>query len=111
MLCADLLDRLADAGAHLLCGHVHRTISGQSRGVPFTIFKSPCHQAPLDLDSADSTLSTAGPGACGLLLLTAGGVIVHSEDVGLDAPAISGSDALAEAQPSLIQSQITGATQ
>ena len=95
----DLLDRLAPAGAHLFCGHVHRTISGQSRGVPFAILKSPCHQAPLDLDSADSTLSTAEPGAYGLLLLAAGGVIVHSEDVGLDAPAISGSDALPDPQP------------
>lgn len=94
---ADLLDRLRGTGAHLFCGHVHRTISGQAGGVPFTMLKSTCHQAPLDLISADSTLSVAEPGAYGLLWLTLGGVVVHSEDVGLNAPAISGSDALPEA--------------
>ena len=89
-----LLDRLARVNAHLFCGHVHRTISGQARGVPFTMFKSTCHQAPLDLQDADSTLSTAEPGAYGLLLLTKGGVIAHSEDIGLNFPSLSGSDAL-----------------
>lgn len=91
---ADVLARLETKGAHLFCGHIHRTISGQAGGVPFAIFKSPCHQAPLDLDDADSTLSTAEPGAYGLLLLYKGAVTVHSEDIGLNAPAISGNDAL-----------------
>ena len=91
---ADVLARLKDTGAHLFCGHVHRTISGQHSGIPFAIFKSTCHQAPLDLTSPDSTLSTAEPGAYGVLLLTDGGVIVHSEDVGLDTPTLSGSAAL-----------------
>ncbi|AKS45634.1 3',5'-cyclic AMP phosphodiesterase CpdA [Octadecabacter temperatus] len=89
-----LLERLAHAKAHLFCGHVHRTISGQASGVPFTMFKSTCHQAPLDLIAADSTLSNAEPAAYGLLLLSKGGVIAHSEDVGLNFPPISGSDAL-----------------
>ena len=89
-----LLDRLARAKAHLICGHVHRTISGQARGVPFTMFKSTCHQVPLNLVDDDCALSTAEPGAYGLLLLSAGGVIAHSEDIGLNAPSISSSDAL-----------------
>ncbi len=72
-------------GAHLFCGHVHRTISGSHRGVPFTLFKSTCHQSPLDLLSDDSSLSIDEPGAYGLLLLGKRGVIVHSEDVGLPA--------------------------
>jgi len=92
----DLLDRLAGTGAHLFCGHVHRTISGQAGGVPFTMFKSTCHQAPLDLTSDDSTISVAEPGAFGVLLLTTGGVIAHSEDVGLNLPTITGADALPE---------------
>lgn len=91
---ADLLDRLARANAHLFCGHVHRTISGQADGVPFTMFKSTCHQAPLDLLAVDSTLSNAEPAAYGLLLLHKGGVIAHSEDIGLNLPSCSGSDAL-----------------
>jgi Icc protein len=92
----DLLDRLRTTPAHLFCGHVHRTISGQARGVAFTMFKSTCHQAPLDLIRADSTLSIAEPAAYGLLLLTEAGVIAHSEDVGLNLTPRSGSDALTE---------------
>ncbi|MEN8840597.1 MAG: metallophosphoesterase [Octadecabacter sp.] len=89
-----MLEKLARAKAHLFCGHVHRTISGQASGVPFTMFKSTCHQAPLDLLDADSTLSNAEPAAYGLLLLTKGGVIAHSEDIGLNFPSYCGSAAL-----------------
>ncbi len=80
---APLLDLLRDHGAHLICGHVHRTISGTARGVPFTIYKSPCHQGPLDLAVPDASLSIDEPGAFGVLLLMPGGVVAHSEDVGL----------------------------
>ena len=76
-------------GAHLFCGHVHRTVSGSAWGVPFTLFKSPCHQSPLDLMTYDSTLSIDEPGAYGLLLLSKRGVIAHSEDVAL--PPIRGA--------------------
>ena len=79
---AVLLDRLRATGrAHLLCGHVHRTISGSSGGVPWSMLKSPCHQAPLDLEDRDSSLSIDEVGAYGVVLLGRGGVIVHSEDV------------------------------
>ena len=81
-----ILERLAQAPrAHLFCGHVHRTISGSSRGVPWSMFKSTCHQAPLDLVTVDSSLSIDEPAAYGLLLLTSDGVVAHSEDVGLEA--------------------------
>lgn len=81
-----LLDRLAATpNAHLFCGHIHRTISGSVQGVPWTMFKSPCHQGALDLATPDSSLSLDEPGAYGLLLLHPSGVIAHSQDVGLDA--------------------------
>lgn len=86
---APVLDLLAAHGAHLFCGHVHRTISGMSRGVGFTMFKSTCHQGPLDLTSLDSSLSIDEPGAFGVLLLSGDGVVAHSEDVGLGAQVIS----------------------
>lgn len=80
---ADMLDLLADHGnCHLFCGHIHRTISGSTRGVPWTMFKATGHQAPLDLTSPDSSLSVDEPPADGLLLLTPDGVVAHSEDVG-----------------------------
>ena len=79
-----LLARLAAHGrCHLFCGHIHRTISGSTQGVPWTMFKSTGHQAPLDLSSPDSTLSIDEPAAFGVLLLTPDGVVAHSEDVGI----------------------------
>ncbi len=82
-----LLSRLRAHGrTHLVAGHIHRTISGSAGGVPWTVLKSPCHQAPLDLVTPDSTLSIDEPGAYGLLLLTAGGIAIHSEDATLPRP-------------------------
>lgn len=69
--------------AHLVCGHIHRTISGNVNGLAFTIFKSPCHQMPLDFVSPDSSLSTAEPGAYGVILLNEGQITLHSEDFDL----------------------------
>ncbi len=65
---------------HVIAGHVHRTISGMWSGVPYTIFKSPCHQQPLDFDVANSSLAVDEPGAYGLLLFDRENLIVHSED-------------------------------
>ena len=72
---------------HLLCGHVHRTISGTSRGVSWSMLKSTCHQGVLDLSTPNPHLSTNASGAFGLVLLTEGTVVVHSEDV--DVPGVS----------------------
>jgi 3',5'-cyclic AMP phosphodiesterase CpdA len=80
-------------GVHLFSGHVHRTISGSTAGVPWTMFKSTCHQGPLDLVTSDSSLSIDEPGAYGVLLLPPGGVIAHSEDVLFGPPAVSESGA------------------
>ncbi len=70
--------------AQLVCGHVHRTISGNARGIPFTIFKSPCHQMPMVLGEGVSSLSVDEPGAYGIILLKDDSIIVHSEDVFAD---------------------------
>ncbi len=81
---AGFLDLLAGHGnLHLICGHIHRTISGSTRGVPWSILKSPCHQGVLALETPNAHLSSNGPGAYGIALLTEGGVVLHSEDVGL----------------------------
>jgi 3',5'-cyclic AMP phosphodiesterase CpdA len=82
-----LIDRLRAHGrtAQIISGHIHRSISGSAGGLPVTIFKSPCHQAPMMLSGNDVHLSIDEPGAYGILLLTPSGVIVHSQDVGLPA--------------------------
>ncbi len=76
----------------LLCGHIHRTISGHAEGLPFTVFKSPCHQMPMRLGDAGSAHSVAEPGAYGIVLVGAGSVIVHSEDFAIAAAARMAQD-------------------
>lgn len=73
----------ADVDVHFICGHVHRTISGSWHGHGFTVFKSTCHQMPLALENPDLSLSTPEPAAYGVILLTADGIIAHSEDFDL----------------------------
>lgn len=64
-----------------VAGHVHRTISGSADGLPFAIFKSPCHQMPMLLNEDGSAHSVDEPGAYGLLLLDETGVIALTEDI------------------------------
>lgn len=78
-----LISMLSNHNVHLFCGHIHRTISGTTGGVPWTVFKSTCHQAPLDLSTPDSSLSVDEPAAYGLILLQDDGVTVHTQDVGI----------------------------
>ncbi len=89
------LDLLARHGnLHLICGHIHRTMSGSTRGVPWSMFKSPCHQGLLEFGVPNAHLSSDEPGAYGLALLMGDGIVVHSEDVGLPARNVySGYDA------------------
>lgn len=66
--------------AHILCGHIHRTISGSVDGQSFSIFKSPSYQMPFDLIGESAAVSTPEPGAYGVILLLENSVIVHTED-------------------------------
>jgi len=77
-----LMDRLTAHHAHLFFGHMHRNFAGSHRGVPWTCFKSPCHQGPLDLVTPNSSLSIDEPPGYGILLLPPNGVIAHMQDVG-----------------------------
>lgn len=79
-----LFEVIAEHGrvVQLLCGHVHRSISGSARGVPYAVFKSACHQMPMMLGAAGSSHSVDELGAYGIVLLGADGVTVHTEDVG-----------------------------
>ena len=80
------IKRLATHGnLHLMCGHVHRTISGVTHGVPWTVLKSPCHQGVVDLTSPNAHLSTDEPGGYALGLLMPDGIVLHHQDVGTGA--------------------------
>ncbi len=65
---------------HLVCGHVHRTISGSAAGVPFTILKSTCHQMPMVLGDGSSSLSIDEPGAYSIVLLGEDSVVACREN-------------------------------
>ena len=65
---------------HIFAGHVHRTISGSCRGIPFSVFKSPVHQQPMPFDAPDPSLSVDEPAAYGIAVVTRDGVLVHTED-------------------------------
>jgi 3',5'-cyclic-AMP phosphodiesterase len=82
------------AVAMVVAGHVHRTIWGSAGGKPCAVLKSPCHQMPMNLTSADSSLSIDEPGAYGVLLLGDAGVALLSEDVGLPGQAVSDPDSV-----------------
>lgn len=64
----------------IVAGHVHRTISGSHRGIPFAVFKSPLHQQPTPFEVYDTDTSVDEPGAYGILLTTPHGLLVHTED-------------------------------
>ncbi|UNK37836.1 phosphodiesterase [Shinella sp. H4-D48] len=65
---------------HIFAGHVHRTIGGSHRGIPFSIFKSPVHQEPMPFDTPDTSLSVDEPAAYGIVVVTQEGLQVHTED-------------------------------
>ncbi|MEM7068476.1 MAG: phosphodiesterase [Pseudomonadota bacterium] len=70
--------------SHISCGHVHRTISGSHRGIPFSVFKSTVGQMPMKFDLLDFHMeTTTEPAAYGILDIYKGGVTVHTEDFGL----------------------------
>lgn len=72
---------------HIFAGHVHRTISGSHRGIPFSVFKSPAHQQPMPFVTEDTSASVDEPAAYGIVLLTGDGLLVHTDDYMLDGSA------------------------
>lgn len=75
----DLIGRHGNV-RHLICGHIHRTISGTHRGMPYSVFKSPVGQMPLLFDSVDTADECDDPPAYGIVILHENGVLVHTED-------------------------------
>ena len=65
---------------HITAGHVHRTISGNHKGISYSVFKSTCHQQPLIFNADDTSLSVDEPAAYGLIMLSPDSVQVHTED-------------------------------
>lgn len=76
---------------HIFSGHVHRTISGHTNNIGFSMFKSTCHQMPMNLISTDSSLSVNEPAAYGIILFDEQSIIAHTEDYEIARQAIASS--------------------
>jgi len=75
----DVVLRLGNV-RQILCGHVHRTISGHHRGLPFAVLKSTMGQMPLDFFGTDSSAEVAEPPAFGILDIRQDYVTLQTED-------------------------------
>ena len=65
---------------HLFFGHVHRTISGMWRGVPFSCVKGLNHQVALDMHGEQNPPYTPAPPAYAVILLNGDDVVVHHRE-------------------------------
>jgi len=78
----EVMDLLSHHGnLSLMCGHLHLTVTGVTKGVPWTVLKSPCHQGVVDLVSLNAHLSTDAPGSYALGLLGQDRFVLHHVDV------------------------------
>lgn len=69
---------------HLVCGHIHRTISGSHRGLPFSIFKSTVGQMPMLFEGTNTAVENDEPAAYGIVFINEDGVLAHTEDYALN---------------------------
>lgn len=63
---------------HIVCGHIHRSISASWHGIPMTVYKSLVDQMPFDLESLETSLAIPEPPAYGVILLGPDTVVCHS---------------------------------
>jgi 3',5'-cyclic AMP phosphodiesterase CpdA len=70
------IEPFRDRIKHLFFGHMHRSISGVWRGIPFTVAASLGHQTMLDFETAMIRIQTVEPGYS-VILVADGNVIVH----------------------------------
>ncbi len=75
----DLVTRYENV-RHIVCGHVHRTISGSHRGIPFSVFKSTVGQMPMLFNVMDFHMEVNEPSAYGMLCISDESVLVQTED-------------------------------
>jgi len=66
--------------SQLICGHVHRTISGHHKGIPFAVFKSTVGQMPMLFDTMDFHMEVNEPSSYGIIFAEKDSVLVQSED-------------------------------
>lgn len=63
----------------IICGHVHRTISGHFRGYPFAVLHSTVGQMPLDFAGSDATVEADDPPGFAIIDILKDGLTIQSE--------------------------------
>lgn len=74
---------------HLFFGHIHRTISGSWRGLPWSTVKGMAHQVDLDLTPESlerGIIGTLEDPSFGMVLISDETVIVHAHDFTYEGP-------------------------
>lgn len=66
--------------SQIICGHVHRTISGHYKGIPFAVFKSTVGQMPMLFDTMDFHMEVNEPSSYGIIFADKNSVLVQTED-------------------------------
>lgn len=66
--------------SQIICGHVHRTISGHHKGVPFAVFKSTVGQMPMLFDTMDFHMEVNEPSSYGIIFADKDRVLIQTED-------------------------------
>jgi 3',5'-cyclic-AMP phosphodiesterase len=74
------IDPFRDRIRHLFFGHMHRTLSGNWRGVPFSVAPSTVHHGLLEFDSDRIRSAIADP-FYSVILVQDGNVIVHTKQL------------------------------
>lgn len=67
---------------HIISGHIHRTISGTTRGLPISVISSAARQSPLTLDDAATDKVNEDPPGFAIMLLHESGVTLHNDHIG-----------------------------
>ncbi len=65
---------------HIVYGHVHRTISGSHRGIPFSVFKSTVGQMPMIFDVLNTSVEVNEPSSYGIIFAEKDTILIQTED-------------------------------
>jgi 3',5'-cyclic AMP phosphodiesterase CpdA len=65
---------------HIFFGHVHRPVSGNWRGIPFSALRATVHQVPLDFETVKPVPYDHEPPGYAVILLEDDRVVVHHHD-------------------------------
>ena len=64
---------------HLFLGHLHRSVSGSWKGIPFSVQSSTCFQVALEMGLGPDLILSHEPPTYGVVLLSSERTVIHQE--------------------------------